>query len=162
MCSNNFYSSTFVEPTKLILLGHVSFVCEGEKLYVDAKGSEHIVIMREFSSDLNAFRVVPDNNLKGIGARIYTETPYCRHPSTYVLGNPSEIQAVKFKTLSPHLELDFKLSLDEQVSNSIQWPKGDGSITANEIRSSLLSFDTMRGDVDVSIISRGSLECILG
>ena len=120
MCPDNFYSSAFVEPTKLILLGHVSFVCEGEKIYVDAKGSEHIVIMREFSSVLITFRVVPDNNLKGIGARIYAETPYCRHPSTYVLGNLSDIQAVKIKTLSPHLKLCFKLSLDEQACNSIQ------------------------------------------
>jgi len=158
--SSDSFHVLLVEPTKLILSGHVSFICEGEKIYVDAKGAEHLVIMREFSSDLDTFRVVVDDNLKGIGARIYTKTPYYRHPSTYILGNPSEIQVVIFKTLSLHLKLNFTLGLDGHVSNSIQWPDGDGLITAEEIRSSLLSFDSVRGDVDVSVISRNLFEYI--
>lgn len=145
--SSDAFQVKLITPTKLILSGHVSVASEGEKLYVEAKGTEHIIIMREFSSDLDTFRVVPDDSLKGIGARIYTETPYYRQPLTYILGNPSEIQVFIFKNVSPELELNFTLSLDGHSSNPIQWPEGDGLTAAEEIRSSVSSFSTVLGDV---------------
>ena len=149
-----------VYSTYLIAEGIVSRDCFGCAIYKDGNGFEHEIVVKAYSSDLSTFRIVPESNLRGTDVHIFSMHSYGYDRRQYILGNIVETQHVTLRDSSPDAATHFTLSFDGYDTDLIDWPSNDGFMTSNKIYSSLVSLESIKGDIEVSIISQSSVEFV--
>ena len=140
-----------ISPNVLTLDGRVSLDHIGATGFAVGNGVDYAIVMKAFTADLDTFQIIPESNWRGTGARISMKRSSGQKPMCYLLGNPSEIQTLTLRDISPGPGNHFTLTMDGYTTSSINWPTGSGADATLAIQNALMALQSVKAGVTVEL-----------
>eukprot|EP00957_Ditylum_brightwellii_P071915 5466086-Ditylum_brightwellii.AAC.1 len=116
--------------------------------------------MKAYTADLDTFNIVPESNWRGTGSRIFISRSGGSPSLQYLIGNPSEIQALTFRDPLAFIGNVFTLTFGEFTTENIDWPVDDGDVAARDIQDALMPLHSVKGNVQVVVSSYTKFEYV--
>jgi hypothetical protein len=140
--------------TALIKVGEVTPPSSGGKVI------ERMIAIKGHSLDLHSFRIVPEQNWRGIRSQIFFFSLYQTRPHQFILGNKPQIQRIIFRDISEDNQRMVSLSFKDASIALLPWPSSDGIASISILQSALENLPPTEGQIDVQLDSVSGYEFV--